>query len=181
MPSRVKELTVKETVERYSSVGAFIAVDYPGVSAEGAAAFRKDLREKNVDFRVLKNNLAKVAFKELGCERLGDMIGGRLAIVAAEDAVEASKAAAELAKELKFKVKGGWGEGKLLSTDDIKKLAAIPSRKALFAQIAGLATAPLRALVGMIGAPGASLARAMQAWNEKRGAGESDGSAAGEA
>ena len=45
----------------------------------------------------------------------------------------------------------------------------LPGRKALLAQIAGLAAAPLGSLVGMIGAPGAALARALRAWNEKRG------------
>lgn len=182
MPSRVKELTVKETLERYSSAGGIVAVEYPGVTAEEATALRRELREKSVGFRVVNKNLARVAFGQLGYGELGDLMEGRIALVSAEDPVEASKAAATLAKERKFNVRGGVGDGKILSASDVNTLASIPSKKALFAQIAGLAAAPLRGLVGMIGAPGASLARVIMSWNEKRTeSGESGGSAASDA
>ena len=182
MPSRVKELIVAETVEHYRAAGGVVAVDIPPVPGIETTEFREGFRAKNVSFRVVKNTLAKVAFGELGGNEFADMLEGRIALISAEDVVEASKAAEELVKELKFTVKGGWGDGKALTPAEVKTLSKIPSKKALFAQIAGLATAPLRGLVGMIGAPGASLARVMKAWNEKREeAGESGGSEAVEA
>jgi large subunit ribosomal protein L10 len=178
VPSRFKELTVRETVARYKESGGMVVVDYPGVTAEEATAFRRELREQSVEFRVVRKNLAKVAFGELGYPELSNALEGRVAIVSAGDPVEASKAAAKLAKDMKFKVKGGWGDGKVLSVDEITMLSKIPSREALLAQIAGLAVAPLRGLVGMIAAPAASLARAIKAWNEKREGGESGDSSA---
>jgi len=181
VPSRFKELTVKETVARYREAGGLVVVDYPGATAEEATAFRSELREQKIEFRVVRKNLAKVAFGELGYPELSSALEGRVAIVSAENPVEASKAAAKLEKDKKFKVKGGWGDGKVLSVDEIKMLSKIPSREALLAQIAGLAVAPLRGLVGMIAAPGASLARVIKAWNEKREGGESGDSGAGDA
>jgi large subunit ribosomal protein L10 len=177
----MNELSVKETVKRYRSVGGVVAMDYPGVTAEDAVKLRKELRETNIEFRVVRKNLARVAFKELGFDGLGDLLEGRTALVSGSDPVEASKAAAALVKDRKFGLRGGWGDGKILSAEDVKQLSMVPSRTALLAQIAGLAVAPLRSLVGMIAAPSASLARVVKAWNEKREAGEPGGSAAGTA
>ncbi len=173
MPSRVKELMVRETAERYADVRlALIAISYEGVSAEDAAALRRSMREKSVDIHVVRNRVARRAFGEIGRAEFGSLLAGEIAVIAAEDPVEASKAAVELARDKELDVKGGWADGRTLTRDDVHYLSALPPRKMLFAQIAGLAAAPLSRLVGMIGAPAASLARALRAWNEKRGSPE---------
>lgn len=170
MPSRVKKLMVRETAERYADVGrALVAISYERVSAEDAAALRRSMREKSVDIRVVRNRVARRAFDEIGRAEFGRLLAGEMAVIAAEDLVEASKAAVELAQEKDLDVKGGWADGCLLTEADVRRLSALPPRKMLFAQIAGLAAAPLRRLVGMIDAPAASLARVLRAWNEKRG------------
>ncbi|MHC5054141.1 MAG: 50S ribosomal protein L10 [Planctomycetota bacterium] len=169
MPSRLKELMVKEAVERYRDVQSMVAVAYERISAEDATALRQGLRKRNVDLRVVRNSVVQRAFEELGRGDFGKLLTGPVAVIAAEDVVEASKAADELAKERHLELRGGWAEGRDLTQEEVAQLAKLPGRKALLAQIAGMAAAPLRSLVGMIGAPGAALARALRAWNDKRG------------
>ena len=169
MPSRVKKLMVKETAERYADISrALVAISYEGISAEDAAALRRSMGEKCVDIRVVRNRVARRAFDEIGRAEFGRLLDGEIAVIAAEDPVEASRAAVELAREKELDVKGGWAEGRTLTREDVRQLSALPPRKMLFAQIAALAAAPLTRLVRMIGAPAACLARALRAWNEKR-------------
>ena len=169
MPSRLKKLMLKEAVERYRDAQSVVAVSYEKISAEDATALRRDLREKNIDLRVVRNRVVRRAFEELGRDGFGQLLSGPVAVIAAEDVAEASRAADELAKERRLEIRGGWADGRDLTPEEVAKLAKLPGRKALLAQIAGLAAAPLRSLVGMVGAPGAALARALRAWNEKRG------------
>lgn len=169
MPSRVKTLMLKETVERFRDVHSMVAVAYEKISAEDATSLRKDLRKKKIDLFVVRNRVARRAFEELGREMFGKLLRGPVAVISAEDIVEASKVAEELVKERKLELHGGWADGRDLSKEEVSELAKLPGRKMLLVQIAGMAAAPLRSLVGMIGAPGAALARALRAWNEKRG------------
>jgi large subunit ribosomal protein L10 len=169
VPSRVKTMMLQETVERYRDVQSMVAVAYEKISAEDATALRQDLRKKAVDICIVRNRVARRAFTELGRDAFGKLLTGPVAVISAEDVVEASKAADELAKEWHLELHGGWADGRDLTQEEVKQLAKLPGRKMLLAQIAGLAAAPLRSLVGMIGAPGAALARALSAWNEKRG------------
>ena len=179
MPSRLKKMMLRETVEQYRDVQNMVAVSYERVSAEEAAALRHGLREKDVKFRIVRNRVARRAFEELGRDGFGELLNGPVAVISAEDVVQASKAAQDFVSERHLELRGGWADGRDLSCEEIERLAKLPGRKALLAQIAGLASAPLRALVGMVGAPGAALARALKAWNEKRGgaAGQEPGAA----
>ncbi len=168
MPSRLKKLMVKEAAERYAEADSLVAVSYEKIDAEEASALRRSFRERNVDLRVVRNHVTRLAFNEIGRSAFAAFLDGEVAVIAAEDPVEASKAAVELARERKLEVKGGWAEGAAITQEEVRRLSALPSRKALLAQIAGLAAAPLVRLVGMMGAPAAALARALRAWNEKR-------------
>ncbi|MHC4201932.1 MAG: 50S ribosomal protein L10 [Planctomycetota bacterium] len=171
MPSRLKKLMVKEAAERYAEADSLVAVSYERIDAEEASALRRSFRERNVELRVVRNRVTRLAFDEIGRSAFAAFLDGEVAVIAAEDPVEASKAAVELARERKLEVKGGWAEGAAITQEEVRRLSALPSRKALLAQIAGLAAAPLVRLVGMMGAPAAALARALGAWNEKRGEG----------
>jgi large subunit ribosomal protein L10 len=168
---------LKEAVEAYGDATSLVAVSYTGISAEDAASLRKSLRAKNVRLRVVKNRIVQRAFAELGRGSFGDLLDTQVAVISSEDPVESSKAAAQLAREKNLELRGGWVDGRDLTKADVQYLASLPSKKQLFAQVAGLAAAPLRSLVGMLSAPYASLARALKAWNEKpeRAAGQGSG------
>jgi large subunit ribosomal protein L10 len=163
---------VREAVDQYRSASALVALGFERVTAEEAAAIRRRLRGQNVEVRVVRNRIHRRAFDELGFGDFGALIDGPTTVLAAEDVVEASQVAVglvrEFAREKKFRLMGGWAEGRTLALEDVRRLAAIPSRAALLAGLAGLAAGPLRKFVGMVQAPHASLARAIRAWNDGR-------------
>ncbi len=172
MPSRINRLMVNETVERYRSAGCMVAVAYEGLSAEDSAELRKKFRDDDVDLRVVKNRIARIAMRELGRDDFAGLLDGETAVIACDDPVGASKAAVEFTKARKLELKGGWLEGRTVSTEEVMRLATIPPRQVLLGQIAGLVMAPLTKLAGMIQAPYASIARALSAWNETREGGQ---------
>lgn len=172
MPSRVNKLMVEETVERYRSAGCMVAVAYTGLSAADATALREKLRRSEVDLRVVKNRIARIAMRELGREDFGGFLDGQTALMTSDDVLGASKAAVEFVKERKLELKGGWVDGRTLSKQEVRHLATIPPRDVLMGQIAGLTVAPSAKLAAVIQASYASIARALMAWGEKRGDGE---------
>ena len=168
MPSRVSELMVKETVERYRSAGCMVAVAYTALDAGEATALREKLRRDDVDIRVVKNRITKIAMRELGREGFSGFLEGQTAVITCDDLVGASKAAVEFTRERRLDVKGGWTEGRTLSTADVRRLATIPPKSVILGQIAWLAAGPLVKLVGLMQAPYASIARELKAWSERR-------------
>lgn len=168
MPNSMKELMVKELVEKYRPAAAMVAIGYSGIPAEEATALRKELRAKRVELRVVKNSLARIALDQLGRRDFGAFLDGQVAVISSTDPVAASKAAVEIERSKKLPLKGGWTEGRVLSAEEVKRLAEMPSREVLFAQIARAIIAPAARLCGMLNAPGASLVRAIKAWNDKR-------------
>ncbi len=173
MPSRLKTLMLAETVERYREATSLVAISYTGVSAEEAGELRRKMREKQVRIQVVRNRVTRRAFEELGRSEFGRFLEGPVAVVSAGDPVEASKAAVDVVRwsaalAKKLEVKGGWTDGGPLTRDEVERMSTLPSRKVLLVQVAAAAAGALRSLVGMIDAPGASLARAVRAWNEKR-------------
>jgi large subunit ribosomal protein L10 len=109
---------------------------------------RRKLRKANVEYVVIKNTLALRAVNESGL--VGTRLKGQTGLVIAKDAVAAAKVLADFAKENDERpaVKGGLLDGKSLDVAQVKKLANMPSREQMLAQLAGGLQSPLAAMLG---------------------------------
>ena len=153
------------------------------------AALRKELRAAGGEYKIYKNTLVRIAAREQDLD-LDDLLTGPTAVAfvnakedgSAGDAAAVAKALKEFAKSNENLVlKGGVLDGAVLSADDIKALAELPSRDVLLAQIAGLLQAPLADFVGLLDAVPRDFSYALQALIDKGGAGEAGAAAASDA
>lgn len=137
MSKELKKLIVNELISNYRDKNNIVVVDYKGIKAHQANALRSTLSEKEITLKVVKNSLAALAFKEVGIAELGQMLEGASAVTtSSSDPVFLAKVLTTCSKENpEFKIRGGVVDGKLLSSDDIKALATIPSREVVLAQI----------------------------------------------
>ena len=148
-----------------------------GLTVKQITELRTRLRKVNGEFRVVKNSLTKKAAKDLGFQGLDSHLDGPTAIAFGyDDPAAVTKAVLDFTNENKLTslpaVKAGFMEGRVISSDELKAIADLPSREALIGQILGLMLSSHRNLLGMINAPGRQVATVIDAWRQKQEEGQ---------
>ncbi len=154
-----KAAQIEEIKEKIGKCGAFVVVDYKGISVADDTKLRSDFRKNDVEYRVLKNRLVLRALSELNIGGFEGHLEGPTAIAFAYgDPLAAAKVVSENAKTVKaIEVKCGLMDGAYIDAETVAKLAAIPSKEVLLAQLLGLLQSPI-----------SGLARAVQQIAEKK-------------
>ena len=116
-----------------------IVADFKGLDVESFTELRASLREVGVDCQVVKNTLARLAFKDTDHSVLADEFKENCAIVTGyEDPVAAAKAVADFAKGSKsFKMRFASLEGKYLDESGVTTLSKLPSKEELLGKTLG--------------------------------------------
>ena len=155
-----KQAIVAELTEKIQKATSGVIVNYKGITVEEDTALRKECRESNIDYAVVKNTLLTLAVKGTALEGLTSVLEGTTALaVSKDDAVASAKILSEFAeKHENFSVKGGFLDGEVISLEKIDSLAKLPSKEVLLATVAAAFQAPM-----------ASFARAVNAIVEKGG------------
>ena len=145
-----KERLVAELKAKLDGAKALYYTDFTGLNVKRMTDLRRRLRKANVEYVVIKNTLALRAVNESGL--VSTRLKGQTGLVIAKDAVAAAKVLADFAKENDARpaVKGGLLEGKMLDVDQVKKLATIPSREQMLAELGAGLQSPLAAFAGAL-------------------------------
>lgn len=134
-----KEEAVKNLAEDLKTSNLILLVDYRGITVEDATKLRKEVRETNAEYRVIKNNIIKRALNVNGESGLDELLEGPTALITSkEDYLAPAKSIYNFTKKNDFyKIKGGIIEGKVMTAEEIITLAKLPSRQELLAKLAG--------------------------------------------
>jgi large subunit ribosomal protein L10 len=132
-----KELFITNMKDRLSKAQATFLVDYQGLDVDSINKVRGELRNTGAEFSVVKNRLLKLASKDTETALLEDYFLGPCAIaITYDDVVAPAKVLVDLCKDLdKLELKAGQTSGKLMNPDAIKRLAGLPGREQLLAQV----------------------------------------------
>jgi len=167
-----KEQLVNEIKEKLQKAVSMVLVDYRGLNVEEVTELRKKSREAGVEYKVYKNTLMTRAFNELGIKGFEDYLTGPNAIALGfGDPVTPAKIISEFAKvHDKLDIKVGMIENKVLSLEDVKALADLPSKEVLVAQVLGGLNAPITGFVNVLQANIRNLVYTLDAIKEKQSA-----------
>ena len=141
-----KKRVVAELVEKMKNASSGVLVDYKGISVADDTKLRAEMRKSNVEYKVIKNTLIRFAAKEAGLEGLCDVLEGTTAIaISADDVIAPAKIVAEYAKKSDdvYNIKAGFMDGKVIGIDEIKSLAALPSKEVLLGKLVGSLQSPI--------------------------------------
>ena len=144
-----KQAIVAQLTEKIQNATAGVLVDYKGITVEEDTALRKECRENDVDYAVVKNTLLRFAFHNTGLEDLDGLLNGTTSLALCDsDVVAPARVMSNFADMLKdkFEIKGGFMDGKAVDLATIKSLAAIPALPVLQAQVLGTMLAPITGL-----------------------------------
>ena len=149
-----KKLVVTDIVEKLKNAECMMVVSYSGLTVEQVTELRKQCRESNVHYCVLKNRLVNRALQELKIEGLDSLLEGPNAFVFSDKDVTAGpKIISQFIEKNKLtslEIKGGLMGTEVIDVKTIKGLASTPSREELLATVVGCLVSPLSALVSVL-------------------------------
>ena len=141
-----KAAIVDEVTEKFSAAASAVIVDYRGLTVEQVTDLRKQLRDADVEMKVIKNSILVRAAEKAGLNGLEEVFSGPTAVAFSnEDVVAPAKIIDEFAKTAeKLEIKGGIIEGKVASIEEITALAKLPNRDGLLSMLLSVLQAPVR-------------------------------------
>jgi large subunit ribosomal protein L10 len=149
-----KEAVVAQlTVSLRESQATFVT-DFKGLTVSQISNLRRKIGDAGGQYQVAKNTLVKLAAKGTGAEALADLLVGNNALgTTTGDPVVLAKALVEFTKgQDKFSIKGGVLKNKLVTFEQIKALADLPSREVLLASLLGTMNAVPSSFVRVLAA-----------------------------
>ena len=173
-----KVAAVAELTERFQSSSGAVLTEYRGLSVAQLGELRRSLGE-HATFAVVKNTLTKIAANDAGvAAELTELLSGPSAIAFVQgDVVEAAKGLRDFSRANPFLViKGGVLDGKVMTPDEIVKLADLEPREVLLAKLAGAMKASLSNAAATFAALPTQMARLLAALEAKQA--EAQGGAA---
>lgn len=160
-----KDTDIQQISEKFSKAKGAFVVDFKGMKVEQVTNLRKKLHAAESEMKVVRNTLALRAFKDhpVAEKAFSEKMTGTNAIVFAfNEVVGVAKALADFGKDVEaLKIKSGMMDGEALDDNKIKFLATLPGKDQLRAQ-----------LLMLFKEPGARLARVLNEYANKNGAGE---------
>jgi large subunit ribosomal protein L10 len=150
MKRNEKEQLVTELTTKIKDAKALYYTDFTGLNVKRMTDLRRRLKKAGIEYVVIKNTLALRAVNDSGL--VGTRLKGPTGLIVSKDPVSAAKLLTDFAKENEQKptVKGGMLEGVAIDEAQVKKLASMPSREQMLAELGASMQAPMAAFVGAL-------------------------------
>jgi large subunit ribosomal protein L10 len=150
MKRNEKEQLVTELTTKIKGAKALYYTDFTGLNVKRMTDLRRRLKKAGIEYVVIKNTLALRAVNDSGL--VGTRLKGPTGLIVSKDPVSAAKLLTDFAKENEQKptVKGGMLDGVAIDEAQVKKLASMPSREQMLAELGASMQAPMAAFVGAL-------------------------------
>jgi large subunit ribosomal protein L10 len=169
MPKTEKVHKVTELAERIRASEALFIADYRGLTVSDVTELRRSLSGSGTKFTVAKNTLLKRAAGEAGVEGLDELLAGPTAVAFVDgDPIDAAKGLVEALRRFRtLEIRGGYMEGKVMSSAEAQALATIEPREVLLAKLAGAMKAEMSRAAYMFQALQSRFLSVLDAYKEK--------------
>ena len=131
-----KQKIVSEIKDNFNDSKSLVIFNYRGLTDKEIKDLRIKLKENDSYYKVYKNTLLRLAFKDLNLD-FGETLTGPTAIAFSKDDIAAVKVLSDTAKKNKeLLLKAGYVEGNICDEEKLKEFASIPSREGLYTMLA---------------------------------------------
>lgn len=164
-----KEL-VKELSEKIKASKSAVFVDFKGLKVKDATELKKSLRQAGVEYVVVRKTLLDIALEKSGIDANVKGMEGQIAVsLSREDEVSAAKIIDKFAKTNEnVKMVGGVLGTQVMSEQEVKALAKIPSKEELLAKLVGTLNAPVSGFVNVLAGNLRGLVQVLNAVKEQK-------------
>jgi large subunit ribosomal protein L10 len=145
MPNSQNKEEVKVLTDKIKDATAIYFAEYHGLNVEDITSLRSLFFEKNIEFRVSKNTLLKIACKNNNYNEIDEFLTGSTAVAFAyDDPSLPAKVFKDFTKERDLpSVKGIIFDGNILDGKQFDKIANLPSREELLSKFVMLLGSPM--------------------------------------
>ncbi len=152
MDKKTKQESLDFLVDRLSNSKSIMFTNFKGLSAQEMSSIQQLAREGNGTYKVVKNTITLKAIDKSGREGINQFVSGSCAIAfLPEDPMSLVKAFVSFSKEHQALIlKGGIIGGEIVSDENLKKIAALPSKTQLLTSVVGNLNAPVANLVSYL-------------------------------
>ena len=166
-----KAEAISEFTEGIGSATNAFVLDFKGITVPQVTELRRQVRDTNSQYIVVKNTLALIAVKDSPLTALKDQFSGPTAVAFnTTDAVALAKALTKFAKDVpSISFKGAMLNGQIVPADQIQAIASLPSREELISKLLFLMQSPIRGLATVLQANIRNLAVVIGQIAEQRG------------
>jgi large subunit ribosomal protein L10 len=154
MATAEKEQAVALLEERLKKSKAFVFSDFHGLTASDMVELRREFRKNGLEYRVVKNTVARLAAERVGIKDTDSYFKGPTGLcMSYDDPALAFKIAHALTKKFEhYKIKGGVMEGVVVSATEAEQLANLPSRQELLVMLVHTLQGPVQQLASVLNA-----------------------------
>ncbi len=170
MPTEAKAETIEELRRKLQESKGAVLLDYRGLNVKDITALRRQLSNDQVEFTVAKNTLLRIAADRAEFDVSADLLAGPTAIAFGwRDETSPARLLTEFVRRNRVvTIKGGIVGRRSISAEQVGRVAELPSRDALLAQLLGAVQAPLAQTLAVLQAPTRQMAGLLQALKDKR-------------
>jgi len=170
MPRPEKQEQVNLLSEKLRRAKVAVLTDYRGLTVSQLEDLRSRLRGDDVEFRVVKNTLARRAAVESGHDDFQASLVCPVAIAFGYDDLSTPvRLLQEFTRQtrLKLDIVGGLAEGRVLGAEQLRQLADLPPKDVLIAQLMGTVISPIATLATALQSPLSQLAGALESYRDQ--------------
>jgi large subunit ribosomal protein L10 len=154
--AKVRKAKVIDSLEKdfaKSTIG--ILTDYRGLTGPEMTALRRRLRDAKIEYKVVKNTMARFAGERVGVTEIDNLLKGPVAVaLGTGDVAEPARVLTDYIRTTRsiLTIKGGFLGGKVLTPADITAITELPPRPVLIARVLGGMQAPITAFMYVLNA-----------------------------
>ncbi|MDO8686971.1 MAG: 50S ribosomal protein L10 [Dehalococcoidales bacterium] len=156
MSKEKKAQIIEELQEDFTKSNVVILTDYRGLATPQMTTLRRRLQESNSEYKVVKNTLARIALERDGGNDAATSFEGPTAIVMGYGDITApARILIDYIRESQasLSIRGGFLKNRLITAEEVKTLATLPSREILLAKVLGQMQSPIVGLLGCLTSP----------------------------
>jgi len=152
LTKKQKEQVIEDLTDRIKRQKVLVFTDFSGLKVSETSDLRKKLREAGMEYKVAKKTLIKIAMEK--AKRVADVMQFKSSVALVfgyNDPIMPAKIISGFSKEHdKLKILGGLMDDKILTVEEIKELAKIPSREELLAKLVWSIKSPVSGFVNVL-------------------------------
>jgi len=148
-----KQEVVDRLREQFQESSSVICIDFRGVNVEKITRFRRQIQKASGNYHVVKNTLVRRAIEKTSFKELGQFLVGPTGIIFCPgEPMESAKIVKKFVEETNgaLQIKGGIVDGAVFDATGIRKVATLPSRQELLAQLVAALQSPISGLIGTL-------------------------------
>ena len=163
-----KKIYIEEMKNFFKNNASIFVTHYQGLTVKQIDKLKAEMRKHGILFKITKNRITKLALEGSKFKKLENLFSGPTAVALSQDAIISAKILTRFAKNnSNLKIIGGIMEDEPLSTQDVEKIATLPTLKEARAKIAGILAMPAQKIISILLAPGSKIAILAHAKSKK--------------